>query len=37
MLLKLFDYFKNMTARWRNQFFYVNIGEILFFIWNSKA
>ena len=23
--------FKNMTARWRNQFFYVNIGETLSF------
>ena len=23
---------KNMTARWRNQFFYVNIGETFFFL-----
>ena len=30
MLFKLFDYFKNMTARWRNQFYYVNIGETFF-------
>ena len=32
MLVKLIDCFKNMTARWRNQFFYVNIGETLFFL-----
>ena len=24
--------FKNMTARWRNQFFYVNIGETFFYL-----
>ena len=30
MLFKLIDYFKDMTGRWRNQFFYVNIGETFF-------
>ena len=33
MLFKLVDCFKNMTVRWRNQFFYVNIGETLFFLY----
>ena len=37
MLFKLFDCFKNMTTRWRNQFSYVNIGETLFFFLSEIA
>ena len=28
----IFGCFKNMNARWRNQFFCVNIGETLFIL-----
>ena len=31
IVFKLFDCFENMTTRWRNQYFYINIGETLFF------
>ena len=33
---KLFDCYKNMTARWLNQLFYVKIGETLFIYFLSE-